>query len=185
MKKALRVTSIALLLVSLAWADASAAPDLRNTVKLTGDHGNVTFRTPEWRTPKTETGKATAVLERAPDKAKKISFGLLVLAIEEGPDTNDDVDWEKVRKNIVGGAKASGSELSLKVGAPFTAPSGLVGRRLSGTTMVGERTVKVEMVALLAPKILMTVSSVGRMDDVGVAELATAVATTASVNPEP
>jgi hypothetical protein len=44
---------------------------------------------------------------------------------------------------------------------------------------VGERTVKVEMIALAAPKVLITVSSVGRSDDSSVAELALAVATTA------
>jgi hypothetical protein len=109
----------------------------------------------------------------------------LVLAIEEGPKTTKRVDWEQVVTNIVTTAKAAGSALVLAVGPAFPPSKGMVGKRLSGTTTVGERTVKVEIIALIAPNVLLTISSVGRMDDVGVADLATAVAATARVISEP
>lgn len=183
MKTTRLVTSISLLIVTLACLDAGAAPDLRKEVKLTSDGSSATFMAPNWRAEKTE--DALAVFERAPNKAKKISFGLLVLAIEEGPKTTKRVDWEQVVANIVTTAKAAGSALVLEVGLAFPPSKGMVGKRLSGTTTVGERTVKVEIIALIAPNVLLTISSVGRMDDVGVADLATAVAATARVISEP
>jgi hypothetical protein len=155
---------------------AMAGPTLEAEVSLNAE-GGVDFKVPKWRAERTEAG--LAVFERAPDKAKAIGFALLVLAIEEGPETTENMDWTRVRDNIVAAAKASGSVLALDVGDAWEGSEGLAGRRMSGTTKVGERTVKVEMIALAAPKVLITVSSVGRSDDSSVAELALAVATTA------
>lgn len=177
------VPSLSLILLILTSSPTWAAPDLRKEVNLSNEFSTATLRAPDWRAVTTKPG--LAVFERAPDKAKKISFGLLVLAIEEGPKTTERVDWNQVRKNIVDAAQAAGSELSLTVGDGFDASPGLVGRRLSGTTKVGERTVTVEMVAILSPKVLLTISSVGRTDAVGVADLATAVAQTARVAAQP
>lgn len=177
------VASLSLFLFTLVSTGAWAAPDLRKEVNLANEFSTATAKAPGWRSVKTQAG--LSVFERAPDKAKKINFGLLVLAIEEGPKTTDGVNWKQVRENIVAAAKAAGSQLSLTVGEAFTASPGLVGRRLSGTTKVGERTVTVEMVAIVAPNTLLTISSVGRTDDLGVADLATAVAQTARVAPKP
>jgi len=154
----------------------AAAPALTNDVNLSAE-GGVSFKTPAWRVEKSEA--APAVLARAPDNAKKLGFGLLVLAIEEGPESTEGLDWSRVRDNIVAAAKATGSGLALEVGDPFQSAKGFSGRLMTGTTKVGERTVKVEMVALAAPKVLVTVSSVGRSDDSGVAGLAASVAATA------
>ena len=182
MTKARLIPVFSILFVSVACLAAWAAPGLSKEVKLSAEREAIVL-TPNWRTTSTE--PAITVLERIPDKGKKISFGLLMLAMEEGPASTDGIDWQKVRGNIVAAANAAGSPLTLEVKDPFNGAKGLVGRRLSGTTKVEERTVKVEMVALVAPKVLLTISSVGRTDDIAVAELATAVATTARLTPKP
>jgi len=182
MTKARLIPVFSTLLVSVACFAAWAAPGLSKEVKLSGQRDAIVM-TPDWRTSTEE--PAITVLERVPDKSKKISFGLLVLAMEEGPESTEGIDWKKVRDNIVAAAEHAGGPLTLEVKEPFTSAKGLVGRKLSGTAKVEDRTVKVEMIALIAPKVLLTVSSVGRTDDVGVAELATAVATSVRLTPEP
>mgnify|MGYP004417112723 CR=1 FL=1 len=176
------IPALSILFVSITCFGAWAAPGLSKEVKLSAEREAIVMA-PSWRTATTQ--PALMVLERAPDKSKQISFALLVLAMETGPESTDGIDWKKVRDNIVAAANAAGSPLSLELKEPFTAAKGLVGRHLSGTTKVKERTVKVEMIALVAPKVLLTISSVGRTDDVGVADLATKVATTARLTPAP
>lgn len=176
MMKAWPMAIIAAWMLCLGAPLARAGPPLAADVSLSAE-GGVSFKVPQWRAEKQEAG--LAVFERAPDKTKQIGFGLLVLAIEEGPESTESMDWSRVRDNIVAAAKASGSVLTLEVGDLWEGTKGLAGRRMSGTTQVGERTVKVEMVALAAPKVLITVSSVGRSDDPSVAGLAAAVATSA------
>lgn len=178
MRKARPIALLTTLLVTLVCAPALAAPELSKEVKLKGEREAVVMA-PNWRPTSEEA--AITVLERAPDKAKKVSFGLLMLAIEEGPESAEGVDWSAVRDNIVAAAKAAGSPVTLEVKEAFTRASGLQGRRLAGTTKVNERTVSIEMIALIAPKVLVTISSVGRTDDSGVAKLATDVAATVKI----
>ena len=178
MRKARPITLVTAMLVTLACSTALAAPELSKEVKLKGEREAIVMA-PNWRPTSEEA--AITVLERAPDKAKKISFGLLMLAIEEGPESTEGIDWSAVRDNIVAAAKAAGSPLNLEVKETFTGAAGLQGRRLAGSTKVDERTVSVEMIALIAPKVLVPISSVGRTDDSGVAKLATDVAATVKI----
>ena len=105
MRKAQPITLVTAMLVTLACSTALAAPELSKEVKLKGEREAIVMA-PNWRPTSEEA--AITVLERAPDKAKKISFGLLMLAIEEGPESTEGVDWSAVRDNIVAAAKAAG-----------------------------------------------------------------------------
>ena len=182
MSKARLTSTLTLVAMTIVCSTAVANTELTNEVRLKGEREAV-VQTPGWRTTSEE--PAITVLERAPDKAKKVSFGLLMLAMEEGPESTEGIDWGAVRDNIVAAAKAANSPLSLELKGAFTATSGLMGRRLSGTTKVDERTVAVEMVALVAPKVLITISCVGRTDDPGISKLAADVATTTKLTAEP
>ena len=162
--------------------EALAAPALTQEVTLSAE-GGVSFKTPKWRIEKKEA--ALSVLERAPDPAKKQGFALLVLTIEEGPKTIEGLDWSRVRDNVVAAAKAAGSALLLEVGDAYEGATGFTGRHLSGSTKIGKREVKVEMIALVAPGVLVTTSSVGRNDDPGVAALAKSVAQSAKRPSDP
>ncbi len=183
MRNVLLIPMLSILLVTLTSGSLWAAPELSKEVKLQKGAHTAVVQAPSWRV--TSSNETTAVLERAPDRTKKVGFGLLMLAVEEGPEKVDAVDWDAVRNNIVAAAKAAGSPLRLELKEDFKGAQGWTGRRLVGTAQVEARTVQIEMIALVAPKVLLTISSVGRTDDAEVEKLATVVAASAKLTSEP
>ncbi|MGM0577045.1 MAG: hypothetical protein ACQEXJ_15070 [Myxococcota bacterium] len=175
MKHALFAVAAILLLVP---ARASAQSDEGGTTEVRLEaRGGVTFEAPDWK--ETRHDEAVAVLERAPDPDADVPFGLLILAVEEGPQDIEDIDWERIKDNIVASSKEAGSALDLKLGDAWDGAEGFEGRRLAGTLTAGEREVAVDMVALVAADVLITVSAIGPQEGSGTGELAERVAGTA------
>ncbi len=167
----------ALLLPTLLSVGALAAvPALDKTVKLDA-LGGVTVTAPSWET--TRGDSAVVVLERAPDPQKAIPFALLVVAIEEGPASVETIAWERIRDNIVSASKETGSQLSLALGADWSNAAGFKGRRLTGTLTANDREVGVEMVALVAQGVMVTITAVGPKGEADSAGLAEQVAASA------
>lgn len=106
------------------------------------------------------------VLERPPVPEKNLPFGLLLVAIEQGPETTEGMDWKRIKDNIISAAKKSGSDLKLTLAGTWEVSKGLAeqgvqGQKLSGTMTANEREVNVAMVALVAPGRLVTISELG------------------------
>ncbi len=177
------LTAILLLLsvgpTAVAQAPGSAPGTPEKTAELSlSAEGGVTVTAPDWKQVRAD--KAVAVVERAQDVESRTPFAMLLLAIEEGPTRADDVDWDKIRDNIVQAARDTGSEVSLELQpTPFTSASGFSGRRLVGTVKAKEREVSVHMVALVAPDVLVTVSALGPKDSAETGPLVDRVAATA------
>ncbi|MEZ4268024.1 MAG: hypothetical protein R3F39_16790 [Myxococcota bacterium] len=169
-----RTRLAALLLITLMPLGALAAvPALDKSVKLEA-LGGVAVSTPSWES--TRSDSAVVVLERAPDPQKAIPFALLVVAIEEGPASAENIAWERIRDNIISASKETGSQLSLALGADWSNAAGFKGRRLSGTLTANDREVGVEMVALVAQGVMVTVTAVGPKGDADAAGLVEQVA---------
>lgn len=173
----LRLITTLVLTLGLISAAHAAVP-LAGDVELTAN-GGATFKAPDWK--QTRKDAAVAVFERQADADKKLSFGVLVLAIEEGPKRIDKVDWDLIRDNVLKAAKDAGGELTLEGGDEFKDVEGLAGRRFTGIVKNGERESTVEMVALVGKGVMVTVTAIGPRADKGAAELALSVAATAAL----
>ena len=102
------------------------------------------------------------------------------MAVEEGPRKVQTIDWGMVRGNILSAAKGAGSNLTLELKGLWTGASGFQGQRLTGTMRSGERDVVVEMIALVASGVMVTVTAIGPQGDATLVSLADAVARTTS-----
>jgi len=162
-----------------ALAETAAPPQLSKTIRLAG-HGGATLTAPDWKTARTDA--EVAILERSGPSSRG-GFTTLVMAVEEGPRKARTIDWDTVRDNILSAAKGAGSNLTLSLAGPWTGASGFQGQRLVGAMRSGGRDVKVEMVALIAPGVLVTVTAIGPPGDAALTPLAEAVAKTASRPP--
>jgi starch synthase len=168
------VARLAALLLLLAPLTVQAAvPALDKAVRLQA-LGGVSVSGPSWEA--TRSDASVVVLERAPDPQKAVPFALLVVAIEEGPATVESVAWERIRDNIVSASKESGSQLTLQLGAEWGKAAGFKGRRLSGTLTANDREVTVEMVALVAQGVMVTVTAVAPKGDADAGDLVDQVA---------
>lgn len=173
----LLVMSVPVTAAAQAPGGSPATPEQTAELSLSAQ-GGVSVTAPDWK--KVRTDEAVAVVERAPDAESRTPFAMLLVAIEEGPSRADDVDWDKIRDNIVQAAKDTGSEVKLTLQpGTFDAASGFTGRRLVGTIVAKEREVAVHMVALVAADVLVTVSALGAKDSAEIGPLVDRVAATA------
>jgi hypothetical protein len=152
-------------------------PALSKVVALTA-HGGATLKAPNWKTSRTD--DAVTILERT-GAASRGGFTTLVLAVEEGPSKVQVIDWPAVRDNILGAAKGAGSNLSLTLGGEWANAAGFQGQRLRGTMRSGDRDITVEMVALIAPGVMVTITVLGPSSDTDLTSLAEAVAKTTTL----
>jgi hypothetical protein len=151
-------------------------PPLTKTVSLKS-HGGAQMKTPDWKSARAD--EAVNVLERVGADSRG-GFLTLVLAVEQGPTKVDVIDWEVVRENILGAAKGAGSDLTLEPLGDWTGAPSFKGHRFKGTMRRAERDVAVQMVALMASGVMLTITSLGAPADPALGELAQAVAKTAT-----
>ena len=105
------------------------------------------------------------VLERPSVPDKGLKFGLLLVAVEQGPASVDVVDWKRVRQNVVDEAKKNGSDLRLEAAGAWKGAEGTAGRRFKGSMTANSREVAVSMVAIASPGALLTISEVAPAAD--------------------
>lgn len=172
--------ALAVLILAASATAATAQTDETAELTLSGQ-GGVTFLAPQWKRARSE--EAVAVLERAADVEARTPFAMLLMAVEQGPARTDEVDWARIRDNVVAAAKETGSTLELELGTDYVGAEGFSGKRLRGTLKAGERRVAVEMVALVAQDLLVTVSGVGPADGAEVGPLVERVAATTRRSP--
>ena len=161
---------LALLSIPLG-ATADISPNQEDgpaSYKLKGG-GGLELRVPAdpahpWNTVKHD--DVLLVLERPPVPEKGLPFGLLLVAVEQGPDTTTGIDWDRVKDNIISAAKNSGSDLKLNLGGSWQVgknltEQGVQAQKLVGSMTANEREVDVSMVAMVAPGRLVTISELG------------------------
>ena len=167
---------LALLMASslVASVHASTPPALTQAVMLKA-HGGATLQVPSWKSARSD--ESVAVLERT-GVASRGGFTTLILAVEEGPQKTEVIDWEAVKGNIVDAAKSAGSNLSLSLKGDWEGAAGFRGQRFRGAMRSGERDVSVEMIALIASGVMVTITALGPAGDGSLAGLADAVAKT-------
>ena len=154
-----------------------SAPDPTLSRALTlKNHGGVQLKVPEWKASRTD--DAVAVLERTGGQSRG-GFFTLIMAVEEGPSKVEVIDWDVVRDNILSAAKGAGSNLTLESLGDWTGADSFKGHRFKGTMRRGERDVAVEMVALMASGVMLTITSLGSPGDETLASVAESVAKTA------
>ncbi|MCB9729631.1 MAG: hypothetical protein H6744_05000 [Deltaproteobacteria bacterium] len=175
-----RLTALLVLLAPLA--ALAEVPPLDKPLKLQA-LGGITLNAPSWEA--TRSDAAVAVLERAPDPQKAVPFALLVVAIEEGPASVENLAWDRIRDNIISASKETGSQLALDLGADWSRAAGFKGRRLTGTLTANDREVGVEMIALVAEGVMVTVTAVGPKGSADIQPLADQVAATAKRSTTP
>ena len=154
---------------------AQDAPALSKTVTLKS-HGGVEVKAPAWKASRSD--DAVSVLERSRAESRG-GFRTLVVAVEAGPTKVEVVDWDAVKDNILGAAKGAGSDLALDHEGDWSESEGFKGHRFKGTMRRGERDVAVEMVALIAPNVMVTLTCLGPTGQADLSLLAQAVAKTA------
>ncbi|PIE17388.1 MAG: hypothetical protein CSA66_05925 [Proteobacteria bacterium] len=116
--------------------------------------GGVRFLRPDWKPVREDA--AVAVYERAAEPATKRPFYVLLVAVEEGP--AGEVDWSRVRDNIVEAATKNQRKLTLEVGQSYVA-QGFDAKLMTGTFEGdGGQKVTLELVGLVADGRLVTVS---------------------------
>lgn len=179
----MRLDSIALtpllLILGLCFAPvaySTTAPALSKVVTLKS-HGGAQLSVPAWKSSRAD--DAVAVLERSGSDSRG-GFFTLVLAVEEGPTKVEVIDWTAVRDNILGAAKGAGSNLTLESLGDWEGAATFKGHRFKGTMRRGERDVAVEMVALMASGMMLTVTTLGSPDDAMLSKVAESVAQTAA-----
>ena len=153
---------VALVLVPPAAAQAplAAPPVTKHTLN---GVGGVDLEVPSdpahpWKAVKQD--DVVLVLERQAIVDKGLSFGLLLVAVEQGPESVDAVDWKRVRSNVVDEAKKNGSDLRLESAGDWKAGPGVKGKRFKGSMTANGREVAVVMVAIASPGVLLTISEV-------------------------
>lgn len=169
----------ALVVVSVAGAQVPGKTTADKALSLEAE-GGVTAKVPDWK--QTRSGKSVAVLEHVATKGG--GFALLVLAIEAGPTGEGEVDWNRIRDNIVAAAGKGGSELTLSVGDDVSDAAGFSGKRLQGRLKAKKHEMAVEMVALVGSGKLVTITVLTPEDDKGAGPLALAVAGTVEAAPK-
>ena len=168
-----------LIILGLFWAPvaySAIAPALSKVITLKS-HGGAQLTVPAWKSSRAD--DAVTVLERS-GAASRGGFFTLVLAVEEGPTKVEVIDWTAVRDNILGAAKGAGSNLTLESLGDWEGAELFKGHRFKGTMRRGDRDVAVQMVALMASGMMLTVTSLGSPDDAMLAQVAESVAQTAS-----
>jgi hypothetical protein len=120
--------------------------------------GGIVFQSPDWKVARKD--DALLVLEKAGVPAKKIPFGMLVVAIEQGPERASEIDWLAVEKNMERSARQAGTTLELEPAQDWDKTTAFRGKRFTGTLKAKGVDVAIEMIGLANDGKLVTVSMV-------------------------
>jgi hypothetical protein len=148
-------------------------PNLALTERISLEaEGAVRFRIPAWKKARHES--AVALLERA----GKGGMHMLLLAIEPGPQPDQDVDWSVIRGHIIDGFGGGVARLELVLAGQWEGLPGFKAHRMEGVVTVRGHRIAVHLLALVGAGRLVTVTVLGESGDATSAPLMESVART-------
>lgn len=173
------VLALVLVVAGASWSSAQTFP-LKEKVALSA-YGGVEFKTPKWVVAGPKKNDIAVLRNDAVKGAE--AFLILMLTIEKGPAATPD--WDLVRKNILGAAKAQDALLTLNLQEDFNEPDGFMGKRMAGRLTVKGTTMAVELIALSRAGKLVTATLVSGTATPRAKKLVADVARTVSLQAGP